>query len=33
VGITELFEPDALFEMSCVAVARNEDRPMAEPAP
>jgi enamine deaminase RidA (YjgF/YER057c/UK114 family) len=21
VGITELFEPDALFEMSCVAVA------------
>ena len=33
VGITELFEPDALFEMSCVAAARNEDRPMAEPAP
>ena len=23
VGITELFEPDALFEMSCVAVLRN----------
>jgi enamine deaminase RidA (YjgF/YER057c/UK114 family) len=23
VGITELFEPDALFEMSCVAVVRS----------
>jgi enamine deaminase RidA (YjgF/YER057c/UK114 family) len=26
VGVTELFEPDALFEMSCVAVIRNEAR-------
>jgi enamine deaminase RidA (YjgF/YER057c/UK114 family) len=25
VGITELFEPEALFEMSCVAVARSKD--------
>ncbi|HEX3794159.1 MAG TPA: Rid family hydrolase [Acidimicrobiales bacterium] len=33
VGITELFEPDALFEMSCVAVARTEDRQIAKPAP
>jgi enamine deaminase RidA (YjgF/YER057c/UK114 family) len=33
VGITELFEPDALFEMSCVAVFRNEDRRMSERAP
>jgi len=32
VGITELFEPDALFEMSCVAVARTEDRQIAKPA-
>ncbi len=25
VGITELFEPDALFEMSCVAIGRSRD--------
>jgi enamine deaminase RidA (YjgF/YER057c/UK114 family) len=25
-GITELFEPEALFEMSCVAVVRKEGR-------
>src|ERR1700722_17386631 len=33
VGITELFEPEALFEMSCVAEARNGDRQSADPAP
>jgi enamine deaminase RidA (YjgF/YER057c/UK114 family) len=30
VGITELFEPDALFEMRCVAVARKERRQIAD---
>jgi enamine deaminase RidA (YjgF/YER057c/UK114 family) len=29
VGITELFEMDAVFEMSCVAVVRNEAREIA----
>jgi enamine deaminase RidA (YjgF/YER057c/UK114 family) len=33
VGVTELFEPDVLFEMRCVEVAQNEDRQIAEPAP
>ena len=33
VGITELFEPEAVFEMSCVAVARNVDRQSTETAP
>ena len=33
VGITELFEPEALFEMSCVAVTRREDSQSTESAP
>jgi enamine deaminase RidA (YjgF/YER057c/UK114 family) len=32
VGVTELFEPEALFEMSCVAVARTVDRQSTETA-
>jgi enamine deaminase RidA (YjgF/YER057c/UK114 family) len=32
VGITELFEPEALFEMSCVAVARRVEGQSAESA-